>query len=540
MFDAPFDGMDDVRLLVSLWPGPLAILDMKGRFLTGNDHFIRATGLVAGSAQHFPFGDLSEILTPDQKQALCQSRAILLPLPDAGSGRWQMTIMPGQDRLLCSSVVTNQATTAPMPTPRLIPAALTVPAVDTGCQIRSQPDEHRDWQHQKLQALGQLAGGVAHDFNNILTAIMGHCDLVLERVGPGDNLFADLIQIRHNSQRAAGLVRQLLAFSRQQTLSLQQVAVQGIMLEMMQLFRRLVGERIRVELDWCDALPPVRADIVQLEHMLVNLVVNARDAISGNGQIMLRLRQGHNPHPRMLVPGDTLPVGDYVIISVADDGPGIAPEARAHLFEPFFTTKPVGQGTGLGLAMVHGAIRQMQGYVDVESYAGQGCTFSLWFPVPDADSAAAVMSSTQQDVASRGAQSVLMLASKGEEIVLLVEDEDPVRRVTARTLRHRGYMVIEAAYGEEAMAIIRQDHQRIDLVVSDVILPDMEAPDLLDQIQEYRPGIPVLLISGYADEIVRTRIGACRAWSFLPKPFSLQDFISKVRACLDGHLNLAE
>ena len=216
------------------------------------------------------------------------------------------------------------------------------------------------------------------------------------------------------------------------------------------------------------------------------------------------------------------------MVSVEDNGPGIDPALQNRLFEPFFTTKPVGQGTGLGLAMVHGAIRQMQGYVDLDSRPGEGSRFSLWLPVLAADAA---QNMVQADVTT--ALSPLALAAQGDEVILLVEDEDPVRRITARTLRHKGYMVIEAATGEDALAVLADRHQRIDLFVSDVILPDMEAPALVSHLRQGRHDVPVLLMSGYAAESVRDQIGTIGAVSFLPKPFSLQDFIQAVRQCLD-------
>jgi two-component system cell cycle sensor histidine kinase/response regulator CckA len=502
--------IDDIFLLVAMWPVAAVVFDVDGRVMSANEGFYQRARHETGQ----PVATIIEELSDDQRQALTEKTRVYLP---EGEGRADWFLQPLSQTGLIFCYAPNSALQAPL---TAVPPVVPSPGLDPNLD---------QWQDQKLQALGQLAGGVAHDFNNILTAIQGHCDLLLERVGPGDALFGDIIQIRHNGQRAAGLVRQLLAFSRQQTLTPQPVAVQPLLMELLHLLRRLVGERVVIDLEWADDLPIVLVDSVQLEQMIINLVVNARDAMQGSGRITLKLSSVINHQSRLLVPGDILPVGDYLVVGVDDDGPGIDSSLHPRLFEPFFTTKPVGQGTGLGLAMVHGAIRQMQGFVDLQSQPGGGTQFSLWLPV---------LTDPEQKPLTRPALDVplspLALASQGEEIVLLVEDEDPVRRITARTLRHKGYTVIDVASGYEAIAIIDDRQQRIDLFVSDVILPDMDAPHLVGRLRMARPDVPILLMSGYAAESVREQMGESGAIDFLPKPFSLKDFIQAVRNALDG------
>ncbi|QBJ25306.1 hybrid sensor histidine kinase/response regulator [Haematobacter massiliensis] len=309
-------------------------------------------------------------------------------------------------------------------------------------------------QSQKMQAIGQLAGGVAHDFNNLLTAISGHCDLLLLRHRPGDPEFADLEQIRQNSDRAAGLVRQLLAYSRKQTLQAEVLDLRAVLADAMHLLNRLVGERVRVIFRNDDALRLVRADRRQLEQVMMNLVVNARDAIGGSGNIWVETEALRLNAP-LSRDRASVPAGDYSVIRVRDEGSGIPPEILSKIFEPFFTTKRPGEGTGLGLSTVYGIVKQSGAFIFVDSVVGEGTTFTLYFPVH----IAALRVEPKPEPSKSPAAQV-------GGVVLLVEDEAPVRAFAARALRLKGFTVLEADSGDAALALTSEPDLRIDVIVS--------------------------------------------------------------------------
>jgi two-component system cell cycle sensor histidine kinase/response regulator CckA len=370
-------------------------------------------------------------------------------------------------------------------------------------------------QATKMQAVGQLAGGLAHDFNNVLTAIIGICDLALMRHTPGGQDHLDVDQIRQNALRAANLVRQLLAFSRQQTLLPRVVNVTETLGDLGHLLRRLLGEGVRLRLIHGAELPAVRVDPSQLEQVIINLAVNARDAMpEGRGDLTISTqliagrdvaRLGHR----------VMPTIDFIAITVKDTGVGIPPGIIDHIFEPFFTTKPVGKGTGLGLATVYGIVKQTGGYIFAKSPPGEGATFTIYLPALPPQVAPAPVPVP-----------VIVHEQMGQGRVLLVEDEPMVRMVAARALTRNGYDVVSAESGEEALELL--DGQSIDLLISDVVMPGMDGPTFVAAARRRRPDIKVLFISGYAEEQIRDRVEIGSA-ALLRKPFTVNELNAAVR-----------
>ena len=380
---------------------------------------------------------------------------------------------------------------------------------------------------QKMQAVGQMAGGIAHDFNNLLTAMIGHCDLLLLRHHAGDPSFADILQVKQNANRAASLVRQLLAFSRRQTLRPKIVDIAEVMSELANLLRRLIGQTVKLDLKSERNLGFVRVDTGQLEQVIVNLAVNARDAMPKGGRLGIRLSQYRIATEERLS-HEALPAGDYLRIDLEDTGEGIPAENMDKIFEPFFTTKAVGAGTGLGLSTVYGIVKQTGGFIGVASAPGEGTTFSLYLPriAPEAKEARAAAAG---DAAGRGGGNEDLTGSAS---VLLVEDEFAVRSFAARALRNKGYKVIEAEDGQAALASIDKLSQPIDLMITDVLMPNVDGPTLIRRARKLRPTLKVIVISGYAEDAFRQELGADGDLGFLPKPFSLKDLAARVKETL--------
>jgi two-component system cell cycle sensor histidine kinase/response regulator CckA len=378
-------------------------------------------------------------------------------------------------------------------------------------------------QSQKMQAIGQLAGGIAHDFNNLLTAISGHCDLLLLRHGRDAPDFADLEQIRQNANRAASLVGQLLAFSRKQTLKPERLDLEEVLADLTHLLNRLVVERAGLKLAHLGrgadrGLRPVRADRRQLEQVLINLVVNARDAMPDKGSIVIETE------PVTLVEDlrrdrAVVPAGDYSVIRVIDHGIGIPPENLQKIFEPFFTTKRVGEGTGLGLSMAYGIVKQSGGFIFADSTPGAGATFSIYFPVYDG-----------QELPPPEPEQRRSVGKPGDGIVLLVEDEAPVRAFASRALRLRGYTVLEAATAEEALKVLEDRRLEVDVFVTDVVMPGMDGPSWVRLALQDRPNVRVIFVSGYAEDALSEDQARIPNSVFLPKPFSLNDLTATVQA----------
>jgi signal transduction histidine kinase/CheY-like chemotaxis protein len=376
----------------------------------------------------------------------------------------------------------------------------------------------------RLQAVGQLAGGIAHDFNNLLTAMIGFCDLLLLRHRPGDQSFADVMQIRQNANRAASLVRQLLAYSRQQTLQPRVISLSEVLAELAHLLRRLIGGAIDLKLEHGRDIHPVLVDQGQVEQVVINLVVNARDAMPEGGTLTIRTGNLTAAAPMPAV-GEMLPAGDYARIDIVDTGSGIAPEIIDRIFEPFFSTKPVGAGTGLGLATVYGIVKQSGGHVAIDSKLGAGTTFSIFLPRYAETAGAAAARREGVEEAARDLT--------GAGTILLVEDEDAVRLFSARALRNKGYKVIEARSGEAALVIMGQDGEPIDLLITDVVMPEMDGPALVEEVRSRRPDMKVIFISGYAESAFRQRASDGTMLHFLAKPFSLKQLATKVKDVLE-------
>jgi signal transduction histidine kinase/ActR/RegA family two-component response regulator len=376
----------------------------------------------------------------------------------------------------------------------------------------------------RLQAVGQLAGGIAHDFNNLLTAMIGFCDLLLLRHRPGDQSFADVMQIRQNANRAASLVRQLLAYSRQQTLQPRVISLSEVLAELAHLLRRLIGGAIDLKLEHGRDIHPVMVDQGQVEQVVINLVVNARDAMPEGGTLTIRTGNLTAAAPIPAV-GEMLPAGDYARIDIVDTGSGIPPEIIDRIFEPFFSTKPVGAGTGLGLATVYGIVKQSGGHVAIDSKLGAGTTFSIFLPRYAESAGAAAARREGVEEAARDLT--------GAGTILLVEDEDAVRLFSARALRNKGYKVIEARSGEAALVIMGQDGEPIDLLITDVVMPEMDGPALVEEVRSRRPDMKVIFISGYAESAFRQRASDGSMLHFLAKPFSLKQLATKVKDVLE-------
>ena len=382
-------------------------------------------------------------------------------------------------------------------------------------------------QSQKMQAIGQLAGGVAHDFNNLLTAMIGFCDLLLQRHKPGDQSFSDIMQIKQNGNRAANLVRQLLAFSRQQTLQPKVINIVDVVSELTNLLRRLIGATIKLDMLHGRDIGLVKVDQGQLEQVIINLVVNARDAMPDGGSVTITTAN-HIQRESVMRGQDEMPAGRYVSIQVVDTGCGIPSEIIQRIFEPFFSTKEIGSGTGLGLSTVYGVVRQTGGFINVESKVGKGTTFTVYLPVL-AEGAKVDEVSAIDDTSDEKPGPDLT----GAGTILLVEDEDAVRVFSTRALKNKGYNVYEARSGEEAIEVLESHGEEIDLTVTDVVMPQMDGPTLYKHIQDRWPRMKVVFVSGYTEDRLREQIKSGEVIHFLGKPFSLKQLASKVKELLE-------
>ena len=495
-----------VRSLIEMLPVGMALIDRDGRFVHMNDAFVRAVRINAANPPLYP-GDL--VVREDKG-----------PLADAirrfagGAGHATDMAIRLQDLPEEPVAITIAGARG------LGDAAVLITLKDSGEEGKLK---RQVAQATKMQAVGQLAGGVAHDFNNILTAIIGHCDLMLMRHSPGDSDYDDIQQIRANSNRAASLTRQLLAFSRQQTLRPQVLQLPDVISEVSNLLKRLLGETVTLVVKHGRNLGPVRADPGQLEQVVVNLAVNARDAMlaknpSGGGTLTIETMSVSAADVRRM-DEDVLPVGDYTGLRIADTGTGIPPEIIAKIYEPFFTTKEVGKGTGLGLSTVYGIIKQSGGYIFAESEPGQGAAFTIYLPVHNAP-----------EPAPRAAPRAKPAETWGSGTILVVEDEDMVRAVAERALARQGYTVITAENGEAALEML----ETIDppqLLISDVVMPVMDGPSMARRVRARFPDLPILFMSGYAEEQLRRSIDLDNV-AFLPKPFSVQQLAEATRDIL--------
>jgi two-component system, cell cycle sensor histidine kinase and response regulator CckA len=388
-------------------------------------------------------------------------------------------------------------------------------------------------QSQKMQAVGQLAGGVAHDFNNVLGAIMLAADFLITSHKPGDPAFQDIMSIKSNANRAANLVRQLLAFARRQTLLPKVLNLNDAVSELSNLLRRLLGEKVTLDVIHGRDLWPVRLDVNQFEQVVMNLAVNARDAMADGGKVTIRTRNVPEAEAASIDRND-LPPADYVVVEVEDNGSGIPPAILDQIFEPFFTTKDVGKGTGLGLSTVYGIVKQTGGSIVVNSVEGHGTTFRIFLPrhIETAKTAAELAQIAAAEAAgpvSDKQREMTDLTGRGR--ILLVEDEEALRALSARTLIARGFEVIEAGSGIEALEAFEVPGHNIDLIVSDVVMPEMDGPTLLKELRKRNVTTRIIFVSGYAEEaFARNMPEGEGEFAFLAKPFSMKQLVEAVKS----------
>ncbi len=465
---------------------------------------------------------LVELLHPNQ--AGIDGRALTDFVHDAGSKEVMTRFLAALEsgRLSGRAIeLTLAAHTGPLPVQmfaRLLPdqGEAVLHFIDLSEQKRL---EAQFVQSQKMQAVGQLAGGIAHDFNNLLTAMIGFCDLLLLRHKPSDSSFADVMQIKQNANRAANLVRQLLAFSRQQTLQPKVLDPSELLTELSHLLRRLIGPNIDFKLVHNENLGFIKADQGQFEQVIINLVVNARDAMDGTGTLTVTMKVV-DTDKTILRGGDEQPPGHWVVIEVADSGCGIPKENLTRIFDPFFTTKAVGAGTGLGLATVYGIVRQTGAFISVDSVIGKGTTFSLHFPRVAQREAEAVEANVVEEVADL----------TGVAHIVLVEDEDAVRAFSSRALSNKGYQVSAFPDGVQALDWFKEQKTPPDLLITDVIMPELDGPGLAKAVREMWPELKIVFVSGYTEDKFKKQLG--EDVHFLPKPFSLQQLAAKVKEVL--------
>lgn len=484
-------------------PLAMAMVDRAGRVVEANGSFSR---LFAGASAQVMEARLDHLVSERDAQAV--DRLVKDMLAGAAQPAPLEVNVAGEGGRSARLYVSTLGPTVP---------GLAVYAVDTTAQ---RALEVQFAQSQKMQAIGQLAGGVAHDFNNVLTAILGYCDLLLTNHRPSDPSFPDIMQIKQNANRAAGLVRQLLAFSRRQTLRPQVIQLTDVISELSMLLRRLIGERITLDVQHGRDLWPVKVDVNQFEQVIVNLAVNARDAMSDGGVLTLRTANVTADETAQYSDGSLAPA-DYVLIEVTDTGSGIPPGILDKIFEPFFSTKDVGKGTGLGLSTVYGIVKQTGGNILVQSREGHGATFRVFLPRHVGGEVEDVLAPPEPEIRSADLT--------GQATVLLVEDEDAVRAFAARALSARGYNVVVAASGAEALQAYEQSSSRIELVVSDVVMPEMDGPTLLRELRARDPNLKVIFISGYAEEAFSKNLPEGEKFSFLPKPFTLKQLVAAVK-----------
>jgi two-component system cell cycle sensor histidine kinase/response regulator CckA len=400
--------------------------------------------------------------------------------------------------------------------------------------------ENQITQAQKMDMVSTLAGGIAHDFNNVLGAIIMATDFLVSAHKPTDPSFQDIMQIRQNANRAAGLVRHLLAFSRKQTLRPQVVDLGEVLSDLRMLLSRLIGEHVALSVTHGRDLWPIKADIAQLEQVIINLAVNARDAMPDGGKLEIRTATVSGQESARLR-NKGMPVGEYVLIEVADTGTGIPDEIIGKIFDPFFTTKEVNKGTGLGLSTVYGIVKQSGGFIYPDTKVGKGTTFRIFLPryIPGADDAQAPPLTGAAAPAIAGtpaaAEEVRRTAADltGQGTILLVEDEEGLRALNARGLASRGYKVIQAGNGIEAIEALEREHGRVDLVVSDVVMPEMDGPALLKELRKTNPDLKIIFVSGYAEDAFEKSLPDSSKYNFLPKPFTLKQLVSSVKEAME-------
>jgi two-component system, cell cycle sensor histidine kinase and response regulator CckA len=373
---------------------------------------------------------------------------------------------------------------------------------------------------QKLEALGRLAGGIAHDFNNNLTAILGYVDMLIDRVDPREPIARDLNEVRRAAERSAGLVRRLLAFGRRQVLQTTTLDLHGVIRSIGPMLERLLGEHVRVDVLTTEGLLPITGDASELEQVIINLALNARDAMPSGGTLTIETSNTDPPQDQL----STMGSGPYVLMRISDTGEGMSPHVREHVFDPFFTTKAAGHGTGLGLSAVYGIIKQLNGFIWVESQPSSGSTFYVYLPAATGDAGG-----REAITATPAAPE-----SQQQHTILLVEDEETVRRFVRRALQTSGFRVLEATSPEDAVAIAERG-EPITLLLTDVVMPRMSGPELARRLKASRPDLPVLYMSGYAANSVLAEGDVAPAVPLLAKPFTTSQLVARIYEALRAH-----
>jgi two-component system cell cycle sensor histidine kinase/response regulator CckA len=507
---AAAQAQSEVRLtrVVQTAPFGIATADADGRIATANAAFMR---MFAVEGRGVPT-TVAGIVPADEEET---GRELAKALERAIAGRAGIApieVFFGAQRELARRIYVTALPAGPRGRPGAI-----LYAIDA---TEQKALELKFAQSHKMEAVGKLAGGVAHDFNNVLTAIIGFSDLLLQTHRQTDPSYRDIMNIKSSAQRAAGLVRQLLAFSRRQTMQDEVLELGEVLTDLSALLNRAMGEKIELKIVSGRDLWYVKADKTQFEQVIINLAVNARDAMPDGGCLSVRTRNMSERESLKL--GDLgIAAGEYVLIEVEDTGVGMSEEVMAKAFEPFFTTKDVGKGTGLGLSTVYGIVKQTGGYVFADSELGKGTTFRIYLPRHIVE--------REEEIAPREKAKESPRDLTGSGRVLLVEDEDVVRSFAARALSRQGYEVLEAGTGVEALEVMAREKGKIDLVVSDVIMPEMDGPTLLKELRKTSPGLKFIFVSGYPDDAFKKSLDENEAYAFLPKPFTLPQLAAKVK-----------
>jgi PAS domain S-box-containing protein len=500
-----------LRQIIDANPSLIFVKDWDGRFVLVNQASAEIYGTTVESmlgktdADFNPNADEVVHFLRDDREVMSSGRAKFIaeePVtnPDTKQTRWFQTIkvplrMPGEERA-------------------------TMLGVATEITERKRLEEQLR-QSQKMEAIGQLAGGVAHDFNNILTAIVGYTDLLAAEFGGNERQLEDLEEIRKAARRAAALTRQLLAFSRKQVLEPRIIDLNSVVLNLDKMLRSLISENIDLKTDLATNLAAARADPNQIEQVIMNLAINARDAMPEGGTLTIETSNATLDHAYAAQHVSVVP-GDYVMLAVTDTGSGMDESTKARIFEPFFTTKPAGRGTGLGLSTVYGIVKQSGGNIWLYSEPGKGSTFKIYLPAIEA---------LPQDI---GKADPVEASQRGGGTILVVEDDEQLRRLTHRALAGRGYTVLEADRGSTALDIARRHKGTIDLLLTDVIMPDTNGRKLADTIRAARPGLRVLYMSGYPDGAIGNHGMLEPGVAYLAKPFTTEAIIRKVREVLEA------
>lgn len=501
-------------------PNASILIDFQGKVIRSNDAFIKMLGNEKYKHNGWLYSEIIEEgkeLVGEAIEGIVNNKAtIKAPL--------EIKII-GDKKIICLLQITKL-------THHQLKEVLNLYFID----ITEHKNLEMNFAHsQKMQALGQLAGGIAHDFNNLLTAMLGFSDILLMRHPVGDPSFSDIMQIKQNVNRATSLVRQLLAFSKKQILNIQISDANEILAELSSLINRLIGENIKLNISYERDLKAVKVDQGQLEQVIINLVVNARDSMVKGGELSIAsknivINDNNRFYQKLFTPfvKETIEDGEYVLIMVADTGTGISKKNLNMIFEPFFSTKDIGSGTGLGLSTVYGIIKQSNGYLFLDTEENVGTQFYILLKAHEYEGQDQVQASVIKDVPTN------LVDLSGDSTVLIVEDEAPVRAVSAHALKSRGYKVLEASDGLEAINMIKEMAGKIDLIISDVIMPSINGPDMIKEIHQSYPNIKVIFISGYTEHASMDGIIDNDKVSFLAKPFSLKQLSLKAKEALDN------